>query len=291
MVRRGEVLADGQHLDVVGTQVAHDLEDFVVGLAEADHQAGLGLDLRVARLEVLHQLQRVRVIGARACLPVKPGDSLEVVVEDVRQPLAEDVEGDVEAAAEVGDQRFDGRRRRGLAYGADDIDKMAGSAVAQVVAVDAGDDDILQLERGNRIRQFSRLVRVGRQRLAVAHVAERAAAGADVAEDHEGCRAAPEALADVGAGGFLADRVQLLLAQHGLDLAEAPGAVAGLDADPLRLLERGIDRDDLDRDARSLEFALLLDALLLGGAGVFSHVLGPVAAANVARGARLPRER
>jgi hypothetical protein len=91
----------------------------------------------------------------------------------------------------------------------------------------------LQLERGDRFGQSARLVRVGRQRLAVADVAERAAAGADVAEDHEGGRAAAEAFADVGAGGFLADGVQLAFAQHGLDLAEAPGAVAGLDADPV----------------------------------------------------------
>jgi 1-acyl-sn-glycerol-3-phosphate acyltransferase len=36
-----EVLADGQHLDVVGAQVAQRVEDFLVGLAEADHQADL----------------------------------------------------------------------------------------------------------------------------------------------------------------------------------------------------------------------------------------------------------
>jgi hypothetical protein len=79
---------------------------------------------------------------------------------------------------------------------------------------------------------------IGRQRLAVADVAEGAAAGADVAEDHEGGRALAEAFADVRAGGFLADGVQLLLAQDLLDLAEARRAVAGLDADPRRLLQQ-----------------------------------------------------
>jgi hypothetical protein len=55
----------------------------------------------------------------------------------------------------------------------------------------------------------------------VADVAERAAPGADVAHDHEGGGALAEALADVRAGGFLAHRVQLVLAQDLLDLVEA----------------------------------------------------------------------
>ena len=58
----------------------------------------------------------------------------------------------------------------------------------------------------------------------------------------------------------------LLLAQHGLDFAEAPGAVAGLDANPVGLLQRLVDRHDLDRNARGFELAFLLDAF-------FSHVV------------------
>ena len=59
---------------------------------------------------------------------------------------------------------------------------------------------------------------VERIRAAVAHVAERATARADVAHDHERRRPLAEALADVRARGFLADRVQLVLAQDPLDL-------------------------------------------------------------------------
>jgi hypothetical protein len=93
---------------------------------------------------------------------------------------------------------------------ADDIDEVLGAAVAQIVAVDAGNHHIRSFRARRLIRPVRAARRVGRQRLAVADVAERAAAGADVAEDHEGGRAAPEAFADVGAGGFLADGVQLL---------------------------------------------------------------------------------
>lgn len=35
----GKVLSDGQHLDAVDAQVAHHVEDFLIGFAEADHQA------------------------------------------------------------------------------------------------------------------------------------------------------------------------------------------------------------------------------------------------------------
>ena len=66
-----------------------------------------------------------------------------------------------------------------------------------------------------------RLQRVVPGRLAGLHVAEAAAAGADVAEDHEGRRAALPALADVGAVGLLADGVQVVAA----DLLLQPAVV------------------------------------------------------------------
>ena len=157
---------------------------------------------------------------------------------------------------------------------ANDVDKVLGTAITQIVTVNTGNNHIFQFECSNRLAQFARLIRVGWQRLAVADVAERTAAGADVAEDHEGGSAAPKAFTDVGAGGFFANRVQLAFAQHGLDLAKAPGAVAGFDAYPVRFFQRIVDRDDLDRDARSFEFAFLLDAF-------FSHVVYPVAAAGI----------
>jgi hypothetical protein len=63
--------------------------------------------------------------------------------------------------------------------------------------------------------------------------------------------------ADVGAGGFLADGVQLVLAQDLLDLVEAGRGAAGLHADPVGLLQR-LGRHDLDRDAAVLASAFCL---------------------------------
>src|SRR5688572_9439275 len=94
-------------------------------------------------------------------------------------------------------------------------------AVAQVVAIDARDDDVLEPERRDRLREVQRLLRIRRQRPAVRNVAKRAAPRAEVSQDHESGRAFAEALADVGARRFLADGVQLLVSQDLLDFLEA----------------------------------------------------------------------
>jgi hypothetical protein len=52
------------------------------------------------------------------------------------------------------------------------------------------------------------------------HITERATAGAEVAKNHE-CRGAfTEALADIGAGGFFAYGMQILLPQNTFNLVE-----------------------------------------------------------------------
>src|SRR5262249_33304330 len=126
----------------------------------------------------------------------------------------------------------------------------------EVVAVDAGDDDVGEPERRDGLGEVLGLLRIGGQRPAVGDVAERAAPRAQVAEDHEGRRAFAEALADVGTGGFLAHRVQILLAQDPLDLVEARALGRGPHADPLGLAQ-ALDRRDRDRDARLGETLLL----------------------------------
>ena len=110
-------------------------------------------------------------------------------------------------------------------------------------------------DRPGEVRRF---LGVERQRPAVADVAERAAARADVAHDHERRRALAEAFADVRARGFLAHRVQVVLAQNLLDFVEARRR-RRTHADPVGLAQR-FGRDDLDGDARGLGAALVLDA-------------------------------
>ena len=205
----------------------------------------------------------MRVIRARARLLVEPRHGLEVVVHHVRRRLAQDGERAVEPAAEVRHQHLDLRAGRMRAHRADAVDEVRSAAVAQVVAVDAGDHDVFEFQRGDRPREIERLVRVERQRPPMPDVAERAAARADVAHDHERRRALAEALADIRAGRLLAHRMQVVLAQDLLDLGKARGGRRA-HADPVGLLQP-LGGHDLDRDARSLGGALVLDARGIGG--------------------------
>ena len=86
--------------------------------------------------------------------------------------------------------------------------KMRRAAVGDVVAIDRGDDDVLQAERADGVGDARRLVEVERRRPPVRHGAIAARARADVAENHEGGGAVVPALADVRAARLLAHRVQ-----------------------------------------------------------------------------------
>ena len=104
----------------------------------------------------------MRVVGAGAGLLVEAGHGFEVMVEDVGQCITEDVDGQRMTSAKIGNQCFDGGGRRLFAYGGNDIGKVAGAPVAQVVTVDAGDDHVTQLEMGDAGGETLRFVGVGR---------------------------------------------------------------------------------------------------------------------------------
>ena len=106
-----QVLADGQHLDVVGPHVAHHVQDLVVGFAQAHHQPALGGHVRKQALELFQQVQAERVIGARAGLFVQARDGFEVVVHHVRRRGFQDLQRAVVTAAEIGHQHLDLRAR------------------------------------------------------------------------------------------------------------------------------------------------------------------------------------
>ena len=272
-----QILADRQHLDVVRSHVAHDLKDLLVGLSQAQHQAALGRHIGRKCLELLEQVQAERVVGSGTRFLVQAWHGLEVVVHHIRRRSLQDVERSIEAASEIRREDLDAGSRAQRAHFADALDEVPCAAVAQVVAVHAGDHHIPQLERSNRLGQIERLVGIERIWTAMAHVAKRATPGALVAHDHESRGALAKALADVGAGCFLAHRMELVLAQDLLDFVKACAGRAGLDANPVWLFQR-LGRNDLDRDARGLGLRLLLGAgvvgrrlLLDGGHGVRRH--------------------
>ena len=203
------------------------LDHLLVGLAEADHEAGLGHDVVAAhRLGVAQHAQRALPARAATRDRVQARRDLDVVVEDVGA-LGDDLGQRHLLAAEVGGQDLDLALGRLAADLADDADEGAGAVVGQVVAVDARDDGVAQPHPRDAARHARGLERVVPRRLAGLDVAEAAAARAGVAEDHEGGRAAIPAVADVGAGGLLADRVQVLGLDARAQLAVARAAGCG----------------------------------------------------------------
>ena len=231
---RPQVLADGEHLHALLAQLAEGVDHLLVRLAEADHQAGLGRDLAFTHLQrVAQDAQRALPARAAAGDRVQPRRDLDVVVEDVRA-LGDHLRQRHLLAAEVGRQALDLAPRRLHADRADHADPRLGAVVGQVVAVDARHHRVAEAHLRHRAGDAQRLERVVEGRLAGLDVAEAAAARAGVAEDHEGRRAALPAVADVRAGGLLADRVQALVADHPVELAVALAA-RRRDLEPARL--------------------------------------------------------
>jgi hypothetical protein len=106
-VAGGQVLADGQHVDVVRAHVAHHLQDLFVGLAQAHHDAALGGHVGVQGLELLQQVQAELVVGARARFLVQARRGFQVVVHHIGRRGLQDFQRAVVAAAEVGHQDLD----------------------------------------------------------------------------------------------------------------------------------------------------------------------------------------
>ena len=105
------------------------------------------------------------------------------------------------------------------------------SAVRQVVAIDRGDDNVVETHLVGGLRETKRLERIGwLVGLPGMDVAIAAGSRARVAEDLERRCSPSPALADVGAARLFADRVQPSLAHEALDLV-----VARVDARPADL--------------------------------------------------------
>src|SRR5439155_9137137 len=214
---RPQVLPDRQDLHVVGAQVAEDLDDFVDLLPQAEHDARLREDGRVHPLGACQQLERSRVAALRAHLRVQAGDGLDVVIEDVRAGSHHGCQRGL-VTHEVRDQNLDAACRDAPADMPYGPGKDCRPTVFQLVAVDGGDDGVLQAHALNRLRDAHWLAQVEHTRPAGLHGAEAASPGAGVAQDHEGGGACLPALADVGTTRLLTDGVQLEPAHDVLEL-------------------------------------------------------------------------
>ena len=158
----------------------------------------------------------------------------------------------------VGDEDLDTGVRAQASQLADGGREGAGATVGQVVAADAGDDDVLEAHDGDGLRDAARLVGIVPVRTAGLDRAEAAGTRAGVAQDHDGRRALLPALADVGAAGLFADGVERLAAHEVLELLVVGAAGhPGLDpvgmAAPVRSVQPGGVHGAAHGDGQRLE--------------------------------------
>src|SRR4051812_19696244 len=275
LLRRPQVLADGEDLDVVLAQDAERLDELLLRLAEPDHEARLRRDRVAAQLlGVAQDTAGAQELRPAPCERIEARDDLDVVVEDVG-PLGDDLCERHLLAAEVGREHLDLAARRLAADLADDADERAGAVVGQVVAVDARDHRVAEPHPRDRPRDAGRLERVVPRRLAGLDVAEAAPARARVAEDHERRRPAVPAVADVRAGRLLADGVEVLVADEPVELAVARAARrAGLEPRGLAVAQRqDVGPEDL-QDVHPARVGPGAGLVLARGRGVGAHAFG-----------------
>ena len=239
--RRPQVLADREDVAVDRAERLERLRHLLAGLAQADHEAALGVHLIavLGGVDLGPFEDRQRPVPARALAdgPLEPLHGLEVVVEDVRARLHHGAER-LLLAVEVRDQDLDPHERAPGADLADRGREGARTAVGQVVTGDAGHHDVVEAHGAHRLRDAAGLVVVEPGGPAGLDGAEPARPGADVAQDHDRRGALVPALAHVGADRLLADRVEVQAAQQPLEVVVVvtrghPGL------DPVRVTPQG----------------------------------------------------
>src|SRR2546428_3230220 len=83
LARRSQVLTEGQDVTADAAQIFENTGQFLLRLAEAEHQAGFGEESFPRATGRLEHGEGTRVTGARSHPAIEPGDRFQVVVEDV----------------------------------------------------------------------------------------------------------------------------------------------------------------------------------------------------------------
>jgi hypothetical protein len=210
-----EVLTERENADVMGEQVVKGAEDFLTPLAQAEHDAAFGCDLAIDhRLGLFEDGETALVLGAGADERGESLDGFQVVVKNVWARVHDHGESPV-AVVEIRNQDFDDDFRVCLSDGFDGEFEVLGSAVAEVVASDGGDDHVAKVHAARGLGDACGFVGFERVGLGGFHGAEPAGASAFITGDHEGGGALAPAFPAVWALGFFANRDQFQVRDQG----------------------------------------------------------------------------
>ena len=154
---------------------------------------------------------------------------------------------------------------------------MLAAAVAQVVAVDAGDNDVVQFQCRDGLGEILGFVHVERVGSTMADITKRATARAFVAHDHESGGAFAKAFADIGTAGFFADGHQFVGPQNIFDFVKPCTGGTRFDADPIGLFQN-LARLHFDRNTRQFGRRFLFGGRVVVVNGLrFAHNFGRMA--------------
>lgn len=193
----------GGHRD----EVVEELEDFFFAFTDPDHDPGFG-DGALC-FDALEQFHRALVSRAWAHGGVTTTDGFEVVRDDVGLRVDDHLQRGF-VAFEVSDQDLDGHVGACFARAHDRLGPDPGTSIGDIVAIDGGDDDVLESRSSQGLSNTTGFVFVDRERFARLDIAESTGAGAGVSQDHDGRDPARPALSHVRTRGFFADGVEFV---------------------------------------------------------------------------------
>mmetsp|Transcript_14120 Transcript_14120/g.29557 ORF Transcript_14120/g.29557 Transcript_14120/m.29557 type:complete len:290 (-) Transcript_14120:224-1093(-) len=201
-----QVLAEGDDLHAIITEVSQRLVHLLIGLAEAQHERGLRYKAGLGLPRMPEHGHRLRVPSAAVphCA-LQALDRLHVVRIDVHAAL-DDLLHQLQAALEVATQSLNTEAFVPALQLAHRRCHMPGPLVWKVVAVDHREHNVVHAPFRHSLCHLLRLIGLRRRWPARGgHGAEAATACASVTHDHDRGSAAGPTLAHVWAAGFLAD--------------------------------------------------------------------------------------
>src|SRR5271157_2236127 len=215
VVGRGlEVLPQRQEVATDRPEVGQGFHEFLGGLAQAEHQSALGSRCRAGGLHVVEHLEADVILALAADVLLEPGDSLDVVIEELGAGGEDPIDA-VDPAVEIRREDLDGRAGT-MPHREDATAEMLGASIIEIVARDRGDHDVPEPESATRIGQSIWLV--GRHGVGLSPLdrTEAARASTSLPEDHERGRPPRPALGAIRATCTLADGLETRFADQTL---------------------------------------------------------------------------
>ncbi|SUZ74815.1 uncharacterized protein METZ01_LOCUS27669, partial [marine metagenome] len=218
-----QVLADGQQVAINLAQVGHGLQNLIDGLAHAHDNPRLGDCGGVNVLGFGQQIQGKFVASLGPHLGEDAHGGLNVVVQNGGSSFDDPAQSSPRPR-EIRYQNLDPAVWAGLFDFVDARREDVRAAVREVVPVYRGDNAVAQPHRLDDLSQAPGFLQVQALGPARGHCAVPATPGADLAQNHERGSAPVPAFSDVGAVGFFADSVELLVFHQVLELKIARAA-------------------------------------------------------------------